>query len=330
MKKVIFWGLLSIILLCLVCILSLVIGIKMIPISQVVAYLRNEQIDPIVSAIITKRIPRTLLGLVAGASLATSATLMQSITRNPIADPSILGVNTGASLFVVIGLVLFNITSASQYIWLSIIGAGLTSIFVYLIASLGPQGATPIKLALSGSAISIALSSLVSTLMLPNNNVMNSFRFWQVGSLGGASMDNIKILLPFFICGFILAILISHSLDNLALGDEVATSLGTNILRVRMIGAFAAVVLCGATTALTGPIGFIGLMVPHIIRTLVSNSMRIILPYSVIVGSLFLLISDIIGRVIGYPSESEVGIVTAIIGAPIFIIIIRHSRVKAL
>ncbi len=330
MKKIAFFSLLSILLICLVSLLSLVVGIKIVPISQVVAYIRNEQLDPIVSAIITKRIARTFFGLLAGASLATSGALMQSITRNPIADPSILGVNTGASLFVVIGLVFLNITTASQYIWLSIMGAGITAIIVYAIASLGKQGATAIKLALSGSAISIALSSIVSTLMLPNNNVMNSFRFWQVGSIGGATMSNIKILLPFFICGFILSILISQSLDNLALGDELATSLGTNTLKIRIIGAIAGVVLCGATTALAGPIGFIGLMVPHIIRSLIGNTMKIILPYSVVCGGIILLSSDIIGRVIGYPSETEVGIVTAIIGAPVFIAIIRHSKVKAL
>lgn len=310
--------------------LSLVVGVKIIPFSKVIAYMNHNDLDSITSAIITKRIPRTIFGILAGASLATSGALMQSITRNPIADPSILGVNTGASLFVVIGLAFFNITSANQYIWLSIVGAWLTAFFVYTIASMGKQGATPLKLALSGSAISIALGSFVSTIMLPNNQIMNSFRFWQVGSIGGASMESIKLLLPFFIIGFILSILISQSLDNLALGDELATSLGTNTLLIRILGAFAGVLLCGATTALAGPIGFIGLMVPHIIRSILGNNMKVVLVFSVLIGAIILLGSDIIGRVIGYPSETEVGIVTAILGAPVFITIIRHTKVNAL
>jgi len=330
MKKITIFTIICITILSIIAMLSLVVGVKIIPFSKVIAYMNHNDLDPITSAIITKRIPRTIFGILAGASLATSGALMQSITRNPIADPSILGVNTGASLFVVIGLAFFNITSANQYIWLSIVGAWLTAFFVYAIASMGKQGATPLKLALSGSAISIALGSFVSTIMLPNNQIMNSFRFWQVGSIGGASMESIKLLLPFFIIGFILSILISQSLDNLALGDELATSLGTNTLLIRILGAFAGVLLCGATTALAGPIGFIGLMVPHIIRSILGNNMKVVLVFSVLIGAIILLGSDIIGRVIGYPSETEVGIVTAILGAPVFITIIRHTKVNAL
>ncbi|MFA6865547.1 MAG: iron ABC transporter permease [Sphaerochaetaceae bacterium] len=330
MKKITIFTIICITILSFIAMLSLVVGVKIIPFSKVIAYMNHNDLDSITSAIITKRIPRTIFGILAGASLATSGALMQSITRNPIADPSILGVNTGASLFVVIGLAFFNITSANQYIWLSIVGAWLTAFFVYAIASMGKQGATPLKLALSGSAISIALGSFVSTIMLPNNQIMNSFRFWQVGSIGGASMESIKLLLPFFIIGFILSILISQSLDNLALGDELATSLGTNTLLIRILGAFAGVLLCGATTALAGPIGFIGLMVPHIIRSILGNNMKVVLVFSVLIGAIILLGSDIIGRVIGYPSETEVGIVTAILGAPVFITIIRHTKVNAL
>lgn len=330
MKKITIFTIICITILSIIAMLSLVVGVKIIPFSKVIAYMNHNDLDSITSAIITKRIPRTIFGILAGASLATSGALMQSITRNPIADPSILGVNTGASLFVVIGLAFFNITSANQYIWLSIVGAWLTAFFVYAIASMGKQGATPLKLALSGSAISIALGSFVSTIMLPNNQIMNSFRFWQVGSIGGASMESIKLLLPFFIIGFILSILISQSLNNLALGDELATSLGTNTLLIRILGAFAGVLLCGATTALAGPIGFIGLMVPHIIRSILGNNMKVVLVFSVLIGAIILLGSDIIGRVIGYPSETEVGIVTAILGAPVFITIIRHTKVNAL
>lgn len=255
---------------------------------------------------------------------------MQSITRNPIADPSILGVNTGASLFVVAGIAFFNITAAYQYIWLAIIGAGLTAVFVYSVASMGKDGATPLKLALSGSAVSIVLGSLVSTIMLPNNRVMEAFRFWQVGSIGSATWENIALISPFLILGFVISMLISGYLNNLALGDEAATALGTNVVLTRSVGALASVLLCGAATALAGPIGFIGLIIPHIVRLVFGSEMSKMLPLSFIGSGILLLLSDILGRIIGSPGETEVGIVTAVLGAPIFIFAIRKGRVKSL
>lgn len=255
---------------------------------------------------------------------------MQSITRNPIADPSILGVNTGASLFVVAGIAFFNITVAYQYIWLGITGAGVTAVFVYSVASMGKDGATPLKLALSGSAVSIVLGSLVSTIMLPNNRVMEAFRFWQVGSIGSATWENIMLISPFLIAGFIISMFISGYLNNLALGDEAATALGTNVVMTRSIGALASVLLCGATTALAGPIGFVGLIIPHIIRLIFGSEMSKMLPLSFLGSALLMLISDVIGRIISLPGETEVGIVTAVLGAPVFILAIRKGRVKSL
>ena len=287
-------------------------------------------LDSIEATIILQRIPRTVFGILAGGALGISGALMQSITRNPIADPSILGVNTGASLFVVAGITFFNITAAYQYIWLAIIGAGLTAVFVYSVASMGKDGATPLKLALSGSAVSIVLGSLVSTIMLPNNRVMEAFRFWQVGSIGSATWENIALISPFLILGFIISMLISGYLNNLALGDEAATSLGTNVVLTRSVGALASVLLCGAATALAGPIGFIGLIIPHIVRLAFGSEMSKMLPLSFIGSGILLLLSDILGRIIGSPGETEVGIVTAVLGAPIFIFAIRKGRVKSL
>ena len=255
---------------------------------------------------------------------------MQSITRNPIADPSILGVNTGASLFVVAGIAFFNITVAYQYIWLAIIGAGVTAVFVYSVASMGKDGATPLKLALSGSAVSIVLGSLVSTIMLPNNRVMEAFRFWQVGSIGSATWENIMLISPFLVVGFIISMFISGYLNNLALGDEAATALGTNVVMTRTIGALSSVLLCGATTALAGPIGFVGLIVPHIIRLIFGSEMGKMLPLSFLGSAILMLVSDVIGRIISLPGETEVGIVTAVLGAPVFILAIRKGRVKSL
>ena len=329
-KKFVFSIILCLALLSIMAIFSISLGAKSIAFTKVIDVLLGNDPDSLEAAIILQRIPRTVFGILAGGALGISGALMQSITRNPIADPSILGVNTGASLFVVAGIAFFNITVAYQYIWLAIIGAGVTAVFVYSVASMGKDGATPLKLALSGSAVSIVLGSLVSTIMLPNNRVMEAFRFWQVGSIGSATWENIMLISPFLIVGFIISMFISGYLNNLALGDEAATALGTNVVMTRTIGALSSVLLCGATTALAGPIGFVGLIIPHIIRLIFGSEMSKMLPLSFLGSAILMLVSDIIGRVISLPGETEVGIVTAVIGAPVFILAIRKGRVKSL
>lgn len=309
---------------------SISFGAKQIAFSKVIDVLLGKDVDSLEATIIQQRIPRTVFGILAGGALGISGALMQSITRNPIADPSILGVNTGASLFVVAGIAFLNITAAYQYIWLAIIGAGITAFFVYSVASIGKDGATPLKLALSGAAVSIVLGSLVSTIMLPDDRVLQAFRFWQVGSIGSATWDNISLISPFLIMGFIISMFISRYLNNLALGDEAATALGTNVVITRSVGALASVLLCGATTALAGPIGFVGLIVPHLIRLIYGSEMEKILPLSFLGSGILLLVSDLIGRIIGSPGETEVGIITAVLGAPVFIFAIRKGRVKSL
>ena len=329
-KKFVYSIILCLALLSIMAIFSISLGAKSIAFSKVVDVLLGNDPDSLEATIILQRIPRTVFGILAGGALGISGALMQSITRNPIADPSILGVNTGASLFVVAGIAFFNITVAYQYIWLAIIGAGVTAVFVYSVASMGKDGATPLKLALSGSAVSIVLGSLVSTIMLPNNRVMEAFRFWQVGSIGSATWESIMLISPFLIVGFIISMFISGYLNNLALGDEAATALGTNVVMTRTIGALSSVLLCGATTALAGPIGFVGLIIPHIIRLIFGSEMSKMLPLSFLGSAILMLVSDIIGRIISLPGETEVGIVTAVIGAPVFILAIRKGRVKSL
>lgn len=329
-KKFVFSIILCLTLLSIMAIFSISLGAKSIAFTKVIDVLLGNDPDSLEAAIILQRIPRTVFGILAGGALGISGALMQSITRNPIADPSILGVNTGASLFVVAGIAFFNITVAYQYIWLAIIGAGVTAVFVYGVASMGKDGATPLKLALSGSAVSIVLGSLVSTIMLPNNRVMEAFRFWQVGSIGSATWENIMLISPFLIVGFIISMFISGYLNNLALGDEAATALGTNVVMTRTIGALSSVLLCGATTALAGPIGFVGLIIPHIIRLIFGSEMGKMLPLSFLGSAILMLVSDVIGRIISLPGETEVGIVTAVLGAPVFILAIRKGRVKSL
>ena len=329
-KKFVLSIILCLALLSIMAVFSISLGAKNIAFSKVVDVLLGNDPDSLEAAIISQRIPRTVFGILAGGALGISGALMQSITRNPIADPSILGVNTGASLFVVAGIAFFNITVAYQYIWLGITGAGVTAVFVYSVASMGKDGATPLKLALSGSAVSIVLGSLVSTIMLPNNRVMEAFRFWQVGSIGSATWENIMLISPFLIVGFITSMFISGYLNNLALGDEAATALGTNVVMTRAIGALASVLLCGATTALAGPIGFVGLIIPHIIRLIFGSEMSKMLPLSFLGSAILMLISDVIGRIISLPGETEGGIITAVLGAPVFILAIRKGRVKSL
>lgn len=320
----------SIFLLGICVIISLAFGSKNIGISQAINALLNSDDTSFAALVVRERIPRTIFSIMAGASLGISGALMQSITRNPIADPSILGVNTGASLFVVIGIAFFNINSANEYIWIALVGAGITSIFVYTIASIGSGGMTPIKLALAGSATSAVLTSLVSVIILPRSEVIDAYRFWQVGSVSGATWESIDLMLPFLIIGLIISIISAPALDILALGDEVATGLGVNIGIIRIICAIAGVILCGATTAIAGPIGFVGLMIPHSIRLIFGSNLRGLVPMSAIGGAVLLTISDVLGRAIGSPGELQVGIITAFLGAPILIIIARKAKVRAI
>lgn len=295
---------------------SLVFGARLVMQEDLIAGLFHPNIDSYGATVVRERIPRTVFSLCCGAALGVSGALMQAVTRNPIADPSILGVNTGASLFVVSGIAFLNISTAGEYIWLAIAGAIITAVFVYGIGSMGRNGATPLKLVLAGAATSAALSSLVSAIMIPRTNVMDQFRFWQVGSVGAGNWSAITTFLPFLFIGLVLAFLSASALNALALGDEVATGQGVRTGVLRLVAAFAGVVLCGATTALAGPIGFIGLLSAHLIRLILGPDLRFIIPMSAMAGAIILTLSDVSGRLIGSPGELEVGVVTAFIGAP--------------
>ena len=327
-KKTIIVFIILVILCIFVVFLSLSIGSKQVSLETIWQAIVNSNSSSFETSIVMERIPRTIFGILAGAALAMSGCVMQSITRNPIADPSILGINTGASLAVVIGISFFSISSAQQYIWLAFFGAIITAIFVYGIAMAGRGGATPMKLALAGAATSTALGSLVNTIMLPNSQVMDQFRFWQIGSIGGASWQSIIAVSPYLLIGCITIIALASKLDIMALGDEMASGLGVNTTRTRMIAAIAGVLLCASITALAGPIGFVGLMIPHLVRMIIQTDMKTVFLLSSLSGSILLLFADVIGRIVAFPGEVEVGIVTAIIGAPIFIWVVRKVKVK--
>lgn len=314
---------------------SISIGTRNIPLADLYAELMGREVHALYGPIIEKRMIRTLMGLIAGAALGVSGCLMQSITRNPVADPSILGVNTGASLAVVCGIAFWGISSPFQYIWFALLGAGVAALLVFGIATFtfgkgiqSKKNENPIRLALSGAAVSTACSSLISTVMLPRTNVMQVFRFWQTGSISGGSMESIRMVLPFILIGLVLAMILAPSLNVLALGDEMAQGLGVNVFRTRLLGALAGVLLCAAVTSIAGPIGFIGLMIPHMIRLILGPDLKVQMPLSALCGAELLLVSDIVGRVVGGQSDIEVGMITAFIGAPVFIWIVKKGRAK--
>lgn len=313
----------------LLALLSLAIGTRSVPLAEVLEALFGEN-TTIGQAAVATRIPRTLLALVAGGALGLSGAVMQGVTRNPLADPGILGVNIGASLAVVIAVVWFGITSAEAFIWTAIFGAWLTAAFVYGVGSLGRGGATPLKLALAGAATSIAFSSLVIAVVLPRADIAGGVRSWQVGGVGGATFERIEPVLVFLAVGFLISLLSARRLNSLALGDELAAGLGERVAFARASASLGAILLCGATTAVCGPIGFVGLVVPHACRLLVGVDHRWLLPFSALGGAILLTGADIVGRLAARPSELEVGIVTALIGGPFFIFIVRRQKVRDL
>jgi iron complex transport system permease protein len=286
--------------------------------------------DAVAEAAVTKRVPRTVLAMLVGAALALSGTTMQAVTRNPLADPGILGVSSGAALAVVTGIAFFGMSNPFLYIWVAIGGAALAAAFVYTVGSLGRDGATPLKLALAGAAISATFGSLISAVLLPRVDVLTTFRFWQIGGVGGANWDRIGLVLPFLLVGTGICLFSARGMNMLALGDDLAAGLGENVLRARLVAAAGAVLLCGAATAIAGPIGFVGLVVPHLCRLLVGTDLRWLLPFSAVTGAVLLVAADVVGRVVARPQEIEVGIITALIGAPFFIWIVRRQKVREL
>ncbi|WP_029253798.1 FecCD family ABC transporter permease [Paraoerskovia marina] len=279
---------------------------------------------------VAKRIPRTFLAVLAGAALGVSGAVMQGVTRNPLADPGILGVNMGASLAVVTGIAYFGLSTATGYIWWAIAGACVTAVVVYAIGSAGRGGATPLKLALAGAAVSAALASFVSAVVLGRNDIAGGVRSWQIGGVGGGTAESVSTVLPFLVAGFLLCLLSAQALNSLALGDDLAAGLGERVAVARGSAALGATVLCGAATAVTGPIGFVGLVVPHACRMLIGPDHRWLLPYSALTGAVLLTLADVVGRVVARPAEIDVGIITALIGAPVFIAIVRRQKVRAL
>ena len=312
----------------LVC-LSVAFGVRSVSVDDISQALAGHT-ETVSQAAVAKRIPRTLLAVLVGAALALSGAAMQAVTRNPVADPGILGVSNGASFAVVCGIAFTGLTNPYVTMGIAIAGAAVTAIFVYTVGSLGRGGATPLKLALAGAATSAALASLISAVLLPRVDVMTSFQAWQIGGVGGATWAKLALLTPVLAVGALICFATARGMNSLALGDDLATGLGENVFRTRLVAAIGAVILAGAATAIAGPIGFVGLVIPHLCRLLVGTDHRWLLPFSALTGASLLVAADVVGRVVARPEEIDVGIITALIGAPFFIWIVRRAQVREL
>lgn len=276
------------------------------------------------------RVPRTLLGILVGAALGASGAVLQGVTRNPLADPGIMGVNAGAAAAIVLAIAVLDLHGVSGYIWFAFGGAIGATLLVYAVASLGRGGASPLKLALAGAAVTAALTSVTTAVLMTDDVVLDEMRFWQVGSLAGRYTPILLSVAPFLIVGLGAALLSGWALNGLALGDDTARALGLRVGQVR-IGMFAIVaILCGAATAACGPIVFVGLVAPHLARLICGPDYRWILPYAMLLSPLLLLLADILGRLLISPGELQVGVVLGVVGAPFFIALVRYGRLAEL
>ncbi|MFD7134410.1 FecCD family ABC transporter permease [Streptomyces sp. NPDC059894] len=311
----------------LVAVASVAIGAKELSLDQVWHGLFQDT-GTYGDVVVGERLSRTALGLLVGAALGLSGAVLQALTRNPLADPGLLGINAGASAAVVTAITYLGVTSLTGYVWFAFFGAAAVGALVWFLG--GSRGATPVRLALAGTAISAALFGYVQAVMIMDKAALARMRFWTVGSLTSATDETIRQVLPFLAVGTLLAFALARPLNAMAMGDDTAKALGAHLNRTRALSMLAATVLCGAATAACGPIVFVGLMVPHVVRSFTGPDLRWIMPYAALLSPVLLLGSDVIGRVVARPSEVQVGIITAVIGGPVFIFLVRRRRTAQL
>ncbi|WP_053217337.1 FecCD family ABC transporter permease [Virgibacillus senegalensis] len=271
------------------------------------------------------RVPRSLIAASIGASLAIAGAIMQGLTNNPLASPSLFGVNAGASFVVVLGISFFGVSSLDALTWLAFTGAAVSAIIVYVIGSVGREGLTPIKITLAGAAMAALLSSLTQGMLTLNEQALDQVLFWLAGSIQGRDLEILLSVLPYIVIGWAASFLIGRHINVLAMGEDMAKGLGQKTLLVKIWGGVIIVFLAGGAVAVTGPIGFIGIVIPHIARWMVGIDYRWILPYSGLLGAMLLLLADISARYVIMPAELPVGVMTALIGVPFFIYIARRG-----
>ncbi|WP_334150496.1 FecCD family ABC transporter permease [Microbacterium sp.] len=315
----------------LAAIASLAVGNRAIdPATVLSALFSYDDENPLHLMVQELRVPRTLLGIVVGAALAVCGGLIQAFTRNPLADPGILGVNAGASFAVTFAVGVLGLTTPGAYVPFALGGALVLTLLVYTLGSFGASGATPMKLTLAGVALGAAFTGFTTAIVLRDAGTLQVMRFWGVGSIGGRTLDQLAWAAPLIAAGLIIGLLCARSLNVLALGDDLAQALGARVRVTRVLVIIAVTLLAGTSVAAAGPIAFVGLMIPHIVRWFTGPDQRWVLTYSMIIGPAFLLLADILGRIVLPNGELRVGIVTALLGAPILILLVRRRRVSGL
>jgi iron complex transport system permease protein len=322
---------LALLALCAVVVLSIAIGAKPIPLHDVIHAFTDydPQIDNHL-IVRDQRVPRTLIGIMVGVALGVAGGLMQGLTRNPLADPGLLGVSAGSAFAMTLAVSFLAVTDPLQYVWFAFLGAIVATLVVYGLAAAGGQAGSPVTLALAGVAIGAVLAGLTSTISLMDTESFLTLRIWEAGSLADRGTDVLAATGPFVALGLLLAASAARGLNATALGDELATALGSNVRRTRLEVVVAVTLLCGAATAAVGPIWFVGLMVPHVARWIVGPDQRWMLAYSALLAPTLMLASDVLGRVVVRPDEIDAGIITAFVGGPVLIALIRRSRMRSL
>ncbi|MFE9663995.1 iron chelate uptake ABC transporter family permease subunit [Streptomyces sp. NPDC005955] len=315
--------------LALVCGLSLSVGARSIPFATVWEVLVRGGDGEEAFVVRELRVPRALVGVLAGAALGLAGALMQGLTRNPLADPGLLGVNNGASAAVVTAIAFLGVDSPIGYVWFALLGAAVAYAVVYLLGATG-RASTPERMVLAGAAINATLIAYVSAVILHDLSVFDEFRFWAVGSLAGRTTEVVVQVGPLILVGVVAALGLARPLNALALGEETGRALGAHTERTRLTGAVAVALLCGGATAAAGPIAFVGLAVPHLVRMVTGPDQRWVMAYSLLLAPVLLLGSDVLGRFLVSPGELEAGIVTAFFGAPLFVLLSRRRRIAAL
>jgi iron complex transport system permease protein len=315
----------------LVCLLSLAVGSRSIaPATVVDAFTEFDPANQDHAIVRDLRSPRTSIGLLVGVALGLTGAVLQGLTRNPLADPSILGISSGASLSAAAAVLVLGVGSLYGYIWFAFAGAAVGGLVVYAIGSLGRDRATPVKLALAGAALTAVFTSLTTLILLVDAATLNALRFWLVGSLAGRPAAVATQVLPFIAVGAIVALAAGRLLNAVSLGDDAARALGVRLGGARAAAGASALVLAGAATAAAGPIAFVALPVPHVARVITGPDYRWILAFSAVLAPILLLGSDVIGRVVARPEEVQVGVVTALAGAPFFVALVRRRKLAEL
>lgn len=308
-----------------VSLLSLAVGTRPVPPTAVLDALLHGGSTPDALVVRSLRVPRTEIGLTAGAALGLAGAALQAVTRNPLADPGILGLSQGAAAGVVLAIAFGLANGFGGYVWYAFAGAVAAACLVYAIATRGRGGASPVKLALAGTALSAMTAGATTVVLTSSSATLDQFRFWQVGALSGRDADTVRQMLPFLLAGVLLVLVCARGLDALALGDDTARALGHRVHVVRGSAALGATLLTAAAVAAAGPIAFIGLAVPHLARSLVPGGHRRVLPLSALLGAALLLAADVAGRVVRAPAEVPAGVMTALVGVPVLVVLVRRK-----